>query len=177
VAQNCEPSALRVLQEVQVGMGASVGEPLRNEAIKVWRTGVLRCGRSMVVAMVPPRIRIAAVLLGLFGIGLIAYTVILTVPLLADPDPMAGLEFIVSAILVVGALGALAAGLGLLRSAAWARPLAIGVALLLIIVAAAFIGPNLGSIGGYGPTLIDPLFWILGAVGLVLLSLVLKPYQ
>ena len=131
----------------------------------------------MVVAMVPPRIRAAAALLGLFGIGLIVYTVILTVPLLGDPDPMVGLELIVSAILVVCALGALGAGLGLIRSAAWARPLAIGVALLLIIVAAAFIVPNLGSIGGYGPTLIDPLFWLLGAVGLVLLSMVGKPYR
>jgi hypothetical protein len=131
----------------------------------------------MVVAMVPPRIRAAAALLGLFGIGLIVYTVILTVPLLGDPDPMVGLELIVSAILVVCALGALGAGLGLIRSAAWARPLAIGVALLLIIVAAAFIGPNLGSVGGYGPSLIDPLFWLLGVVGLVLLALVWKPYR
>ena len=94
--------------------------------------------------MVPPRIRAAAALLGLFGVGLIAYTVILTAPLLANPDPMAGLEFIVSAILVVGALGAIGAGVGPIRPSAWARPLAIGVALLLIIVAAAFIVPNLG---------------------------------
>jgi hypothetical protein len=50
--------------------------------------------------MVPPRIRAAAVLLGLFGIGLIAYTVMLTAPLLGNPDPMIGLELIVSAILV-----------------------------------------------------------------------------
>ena len=127
--------------------------------------------------MVPLRIRAAALLLALFGIGLIVYTVILTAPLLANPDPMAGLEFIVSAILVVGALGALGAGVGLIRSAAWARPLAIGVAVLLIIVAAAFIVPNFGSIGGYGPSLIDPLFWVLGAAGLVLLSLVAKPYR
>jgi hypothetical protein len=131
----------------------------------------------MAVAMVPPRIRAAAVLLGVFGIGLIVYTVILTAPLLDNPDPMVGLELIVSAILLVGALAALGAGLGLIRSAAWARPLAIGVALLLILVAAIFIVPNLGSIGGYGPTLIDPLFWILGAAGPVLLSLVLKPYR
>jgi hypothetical protein len=131
----------------------------------------------MVVAMVPPRIRAAAALLGLFGIGLIVYTVILTAPLLGNPDPMVGLELIVSAIFVVGALGALAASVGLVRSATWARPLAIGVALLLIIFAAAFIVPNLGTIGGYGPTLIDPLFWILAAVGLVLLSLVAKPYR
>jgi hypothetical protein len=27
-----------------------------------------------------------------------------------------------------------------------------------------------------GPSLIDPLLWVLGAVGLVLLSLVVKPY-
>jgi hypothetical protein len=127
--------------------------------------------------MVPLRIRAAAVLLGLFGIGLIVYTVILTVPLLADPDPMAGLEFIISAILLVGALGAIGAGVGLIRSAAWARSLAIGVAVLLIAIAAAFIVPNLGSIGGYGPPLIDPLFWLLGAVGLVLLLLVWKPYR
>lgn len=126
---------------------------------------------------VPLRIRSAAVLLGLFGIGLIVYTVILTVPLLANPDPMVGLELIVSAILLLGALGALGAGVGLIRSAAWARPVAIGVALLLIIVSAAFIVPNLGSIGGYGPSLIDPLFWVLGAAGLVLLSLVAKPYR
>jgi hypothetical protein len=127
--------------------------------------------------MVPPRIRAAAALLVLFGIGLFAYTMILTVPLLANPDPMAGLELIVSAILVVGALGAVGAGVGLIRSAAWARPLASSVALLLIIVAAAFIVPNLGSIGGYGPALIDPLFWLLGAAGLVLLSMVWKPYR
>jgi hypothetical protein len=131
----------------------------------------------MVLAMVPLRIRAAAILLGLFGIGLIAYTVILTVPLLANPDPMAGLELIVSAILVVGALGAVGAGVGLIRSAGWARTLAVGVALLLIIVAAVFIVPNLGSIGGYGPALIDPLFWLLGAAGLVLLPLVWKPYR
>ena len=47
----------------------------------------------------------------------------------------------------------------------------------MIIGATAFIVPNLGSIGGYGPALIDPLFWVLGAVGLVLLSLVTKPYR
>ena len=140
-------------------------------------TAMLASGRSMAVGMVPLRIRGAAVLLGLFGIGLIVYTVILTLPLLANPDPMAGLEFIVSAILVLGALGAIGAGVALIRSAAWARPLAICVALLLIIVAAAFIVPNLGSIGGYGPSLIDPLFWLLGAVGLVLLSMVGKPYR
>jgi len=127
--------------------------------------------------MVPPRIRAAAVLMGLFGIGLIAYTVILTEPLLANPDPMIGLELIVSAVLLIGAMGAVGAGLGLIRSASWARPLAISVALLMIIGAAAFIVPNLGSIGGYGPPLIDPLFWVLGAVGLVLLSLVAKPYR
>jgi len=127
--------------------------------------------------VVPVRIRIGAALLALFGIGLLAYTVILTVPLLGNPDPMVGLELIVSAILVVGALSAVGAGVGLIRSAGWARPLAISVALLLIIVAAAFIVPNLGSIGGYGPPLIDPLFWLLGAAGLVLLSLVAKPYR
>jgi hypothetical protein len=131
----------------------------------------------MVPAMVPLRIRAAAVLLGLFGIGLIAYTVILTVPLLANPDPMIGMELIVSACLLLGALGAVGAGLGLIRSAAWARPLAIGVAILLIMVAAIFIVPNLGSIGGYGPSLIDPLFWVLGAAGLVLLPMVWKPYR
>jgi hypothetical protein len=127
--------------------------------------------------VVPVRIRAAAALLALFGIGLFAYTVILTVPLLGNPDPMIGLELIVSAILVVGALGAVGGGVGLIRSAAWARPLAIGVAVLLIIVAAAFIVPNLGSIGGYGPPLIDPLFWLLGAAGLMLLALVAKPYR
>ena len=127
--------------------------------------------------MVPPRIRIAAALLGLFGIGLFVYTVISTVPLLANPDPMFGLELIVSAVLVLGALGAIGAGVGLIRSATWARPLAIGVALLLIIFSAVFILPNLGSIGGYGPPLIDPLFWVMGAAGLVLLSLVAKPYR
>jgi hypothetical protein len=136
-----------------------------------------RCGRRMGFAMVPLRIRAAAALLGLFGIGLLAYTVILTVPLVTNPDPMAGLEYIVSAILVVGALAAIGAGVGLFRSAAWARPLAIGVALLLIVVAVAFIVPNLGTIGAYGPPLIDPLFWVLGAVGLVLLGLVAKPYR
>jgi hypothetical protein len=47
----------------------------------------------------------------------------------------------------------------------------------MIIGAAAFIVPNLGSIGGYGPSLIDPLFWVLGAAGLVLLALVAKPYR
>ena len=127
--------------------------------------------------MVPLRIRAAAVLLGLFGIGLLVYTVMLTIPLISDPDPMAGLEYIVSAILIVGALGAIGAGVGLIRAATWARPLAIGVALLLIVFAAAFIVPNLGSIGGYGPSLIDPLFWVLGAAGLVLLALVAKPYR
>jgi hypothetical protein len=90
---------------------------------------------------------------------------------------MFGMELIVSAILVVGALAAVGGGIGLIRSATWARPLAIGLALLLIIGAAAFIVPNLGSIGGYGPSLIDPLFWVLGAVGLVLLSLVVRPYR
>jgi hypothetical protein len=89
-----------------------------------------QCGRPMAFAMVPLRIRAAAVLLGLFGFGLIAYTVILTVPLLASPDPMVGLELIISAILVVGSF-----------------------------------------------PLIDPLFWLLGAAGLVLLSLVAKPYR
>lgn len=127
--------------------------------------------------MVPLRIRAAAALLGLFGIGLFAYTVILTLPLLGNPDPMIGLELIVSAILVVGALGAVGAGVGLIRAATWARPLAIGVALLLIMVAAIFIVPNLGTLGGYGPPLIDPLFWLLGAAGLVLLSLVAKPFR
>ena len=127
--------------------------------------------------MVPPRIRVAAALLGLFGIGLLAYTVISTTPLLAHPDPMLGLELITSVILVLGALGAVGGGVGLVRSAAWARPLAIGVALLLIVFAAIFILPNLGSIGGYGPSLIDPLFWVLGAAGLVLLSLVAMPYR
>jgi hypothetical protein len=47
----------------------------------------------------------------------------------------------------------------------------------MVVVAAAFIVPNLGSIGGYGPPLIDPLFWLLGATGLALLSLVAKPYR
>jgi hypothetical protein len=131
----------------------------------------------MVVAMVPPRIRTAAALLGLFGIGLLVYTVLLTIPLIGDPDPMVEMELIVSAILVLGAAAAIVGGIGLYRSSSWARPLAIGVALLLIIGASAFIVPNLGSIGGYGPPLIDPLFWVLGAVGLVLLSLVLKPYR
>jgi hypothetical protein len=77
--------------------------------------------------------------------------------------------------MVVGALGAGGAGVGLIRSAAWARPLAIGVALHLTVVAAVFILPNVGSIGGYGPPLIDPLFWVMGAAGLVLLSPVWKP--
>jgi hypothetical protein len=129
------------------------------------------------VPSVPLRIRAAALLLALFGVGLLAYTVILTIPLLADPDPMVGLELIVSAVLAVAAVGAVAAGVGLIRSAAWARPIAIAVAILLIAVAAVFIVPNLGTIGGYGPPLIDPLFWILGAVGLVLLSLVARPYR
>jgi hypothetical protein len=129
----------------------------------------------MAVAMVPPRIRAAAGLLGLIGIGLFVYTVMLTIPLISNPDPMVGLELIMSAILVLGAVGAIVGGIGLYRSSSWARPLAIGVALLLIIVAAAFIVPNLGSIGGYGPPLIDPLFWVLGAVGLGLLALVWKP--
>ena len=127
--------------------------------------------------MVPVRIRLAAALLGLFGIGLFAYTVILTVPLLVNPDPMIGLELIVSAILVVGALGAVGAGVGLIRSAGWARPLAISVALLLIIVAAVFIVPNLNTIGGYGNPMIDTLFWLLGAAGFLMLSLVWKPYR
>jgi hypothetical protein len=134
-------------------------------------------GRRMAFAMVPLRFRAAAVLLGLFGIGLIAYTVILTAPLLGNPDPMIGLELIVSAILLVGALGAIGAGVGLIRSAVWARPLAIGVAILLILVATVVIVPNLSTIGAYGPPLIDPLFWLLGASGLVLLSLVAKPYR
>jgi len=127
--------------------------------------------------MVPLRIRAAAALLGLFGLALLGYTVMLTVPLLAHPDPMVGLELMVSAILVLGAIGAVGAGLGLMRSATWARPLAMGVALLLIIVAGALILPNLNTIGAYGPPLIDPLFWILGAAGLVMLSLVAKPYR
>ena len=127
--------------------------------------------------MIPIRIRLAAALLVLLGIGVLAYTVLLTVPLLANPDPMLGLELIISAILVIGALGAVAAGLGLIRSAAWARPTAIGVAIILIGVAAVFIVPNLGSIGGYGPALIDPLFWLLGLAGVVMLALVGKPYR
>ena len=65
----------------------------------------------MDVEMVPLRIRLAAALLGLFGIGLLIYTVMLTIPLISDPDPMACLEYIVSAILVVGALGVLAQAL------------------------------------------------------------------
>jgi hypothetical protein len=89
---------------------------------------------------------------------------------------MVGLELIISAILVLGAVGAIVGGIGLIRSSSWARPLAIGVALLLILVAAVFIVPNLSTIGAYGPPLIDPLFWILGAVGLVLLSPVAEPY-
>jgi hypothetical protein len=131
----------------------------------------------MVFAMVPLRMLAAAALLGLFGIGLCVYTVLLTIPLISNPDPMVGLELIVSAILVVGAVVAFGAAAGLIRSAAWARPLAIGVALVMIIGSAAFIVPNIGSIGGYGPSLIDPLFWVLGAVGLVSLSLVAKPYR
>ena len=131
----------------------------------------------MSVAMVPLRIRIAAALLGLLGIGLFIYTVILTIPLISDPDPMLGLELIVSAILVLGAVGAIVGGLGLMRAAGWARGLAIGVALLLIIVAAIFILPNLGKMGLPGPSLIDPLFWVLGAIGLVLLALVVLPYR
>jgi hypothetical protein len=127
--------------------------------------------------MFPIRVRLAAVLLALFGIGLLVYTVVLTIPLLANPDPMVGLELIVSGVLAVGAVGALVAGVGLIRSAAWARPIAIAVAILLILVAAIFIVPNLGTIGGYGPPLIDPLFWLLGGVGLVLLSLVAWPYR
>jgi hypothetical protein len=129
----------------------------------------------MAIAMVPLRIRAAAALLGLFGLGLIAYTMILTAPLLGNPDPMVGLELIISAILVLGAVGAIVGGVGLIRSAVWARPLAISVALLLIVVAAVFIVPSLGSIGGYGPPVIDPLSWLLGAAGLVLLSMVWKP--
>lgn len=131
----------------------------------------------MTVAMVPLRIRVAAALLGLLGIGLFIYTVILTIPLISDPDPMLGLELIVSAILVLGAVGAIVGGLGLMRSAGWARPLAIGVALLLIILSAIFILPNLGTVGSFGPPIIDPLFWLLGAIGLVLLALVVLPYR
>jgi hypothetical protein len=116
-------------------------------------------------------------LLALFGVGLLAYTVVLTIPLLANPDPMLGLELIVSAVLGVGAVAAVVAAVGLIRSAAWARATAIGVAILLIAVAAVFIVPNLGTIGGYGPPLIDPLFWLLGAAGLALLSLVAMPYR
>ena len=37
--------------------------------------------------------------------------------------------------------------------------------------------PNIGSIGGYGLPLIGPFFWLLGAVGLVLLSVVARPYR
>jgi hypothetical protein len=129
----------------------------------------------MVGAMIPLRLRAAAVLLVVLGLGLIVYTLILTAPLLAKPDPMIGMELIASAILLVGALGAIGAGVGLLRAATWARPLTIGVALLMIVGAGAFVVPNLRSIGGYGPSLIDPLFWVLGAVGLVLLALVAKP--
>jgi len=127
--------------------------------------------------MVPIRIRGAAALLGLLGVGLFIYTVILTIPLITDPDPMLGLELIVSAILVLGAVGAIVGGLGLVRSASWARALAIGVAVLLILVSAIFILPNLGTVGSIGPPIIDPLFWILGAVGLVLLALVAMPYR
>jgi hypothetical protein len=105
------------------------------------------------------------------------YTVVMTVPLVVNPDPMLVLELMVSAILAIGASGALVTGVGLFRSEAWARPTAIGVAVLMIGFAALFIVPNLGSIGGYGPPLIDPLFWLLGAVGLVMLSLVAKPYR
>jgi hypothetical protein len=125
---------------------------------------------------VPLRIRVAGAVLGLGGIGLLVYTVLLTIPLIGDPDPMVGLELIVSAILLVGAVGAVVGGIGLVRTSRWARPLAMGVALLLVVVAAVFIVPNLGTIGAYGPPLIDPLFWVMGAVGLVLLSLVARPY-
>ncbi|MEX0626746.1 MAG: hypothetical protein WD402_09380 [Chloroflexota bacterium] len=127
--------------------------------------------------MVPLRIRAAALLLGLFGIGLFIYTVMLTIPLISDPDPMLGLELIVSAILVLGAFGAIVGAIGLFRSSSWARSLAIGVALLLILVAAVVIVPSLGTVGSFGPPIIDPLFWVLGAVGLVLLALVAKPYR
>jgi hypothetical protein len=51
------------------------------------------------------------------------------------------------------------------------------MAVLLIGVAAVFIVPNLGTIGGYGPPLIDPLFWLLGFAGVVMLALVWKPYR
>jgi hypothetical protein len=132
---------------------------------------------AQTAAMIPLRIRFAAALLVLFGITVLAWTVLLTVPLVANPDPMLGLELMVSATLSVGAVGAIGAGVGLIRSAAWGRPAAIGVAVLLIVVAAIFIVPNLGSIGGYGPPLIDPMVWLLGAAGLVMLALVARPYR
>lgn len=126
-------------------------------------------------AMIPIRIRAAAVLLGLFGVALFAYTVIMTVPLVLEPDPMFGLEIMVSAVLLIAAGGAFGVGVGLTRSAAWARPIAIGVALLLILIAGAlpFMSPTMV---GAGPPPIDPVSWLLGATGLGLLILVVKPY-
>lgn len=91
----------------------------------------------MIRAMVPLRIRVAAVLLSLFGAALFAYTVIMSVPLVLKPDPMFGVEMIVSALLLAAAGGAVGTSVGLSRSAAWARPIAIGVSLLLILVAGA----------------------------------------
>jgi hypothetical protein len=125
--------------------------------------------------MIPLRLRVAAALLALFGVGLLVYTAIITVPLVLHPDPMLGLEIIVSAMLVVAAGLAIGTAVGISRAAAWARPVATGVALLLILVSGAVILPMLSTVGGYGPPLIDPLFWLLGATGIVLLALVVKP--
>lgn len=121
--------------------------------------------------------RAAAALLGLFGVVLALYTVNLTARLVARPDPMFGLEMTVSAILLTIAGVAIGAGIGLIRAANWARPTAIGLALVLILVAGAVILPGLSTIGGYGPPLIDPIFWLLGAVGIVLLGLVVSPWR
>ncbi|MGZ8475348.1 MAG: hypothetical protein ACXWWQ_03865 [Candidatus Limnocylindria bacterium] len=122
----------------------------------------------------PIAVRAAAVLLGVLGLAVFVYTVSMTVPLVLEPDPMFGLEMVVSAVLLVAAGGAVVVGVGLTRCAAWARPAAIGVALLLLSIAGTlpFITPTMV---GAGPPPIHPVSWLLGATGLALLVLAVKP--
>ncbi len=138
-------------------------------------TRISRRRRSGSTPEAPIRIRVAAVLLGLIGIALFIYTLSMTISLVLHPDPMFGLEIIVSAMLLVAAGGAIGLGIGLARPAAWGRPIAIGAAVLLILIAGAlpFITP--ARIGEAAQ--IEPVVWLLGAAGVGLLTLVIKPYR
>ncbi|TFG86221.1 MAG: hypothetical protein E4H17_04355, partial [Gemmatimonadales bacterium] len=114
-------------------------------------------------------------LLGIGGVALVRYTVIMTVPLVTHPDPMFGLEMLVSGLLLASGIGAVAAALGLMKGAEWGRYVGLVVAVLLLLFSGLMILPQLGSLGGYGPPLIDPLMWVLAVAGLLLLALVMKP--